>query len=112
MENKLVDAGELVDWLEKAVDFLQGTERSGVMIALIEKIIERIRRMDGKRPEQEKLGAWQLCKMDSCDNATLFWRCSYCKGYGFRDGNLRRKYRHCPGCGARMSGTGENGGTA
>ena len=109
VENKLVDAGELVDWLEKAIDFLQGTERSGAMICLIEKIVERIRKMDGKKPEQERLGVWQLCKTDSVDNRTLYWRCSYCKGYGFRDGNLRRKYRYCPGCGARMAGRKEAG---
>ena len=49
-------------------------------------------------------GYWQLCKDDSSDNRTRYWRCSVCKGYRFHNGEMRRKYKHCPNCGAEMKG--------
>ena len=45
---------------------------------------------------------WQLCKDDSSDNRTRHWRCSVCKGYRFHNGEMRKKYKHCPNCGAPM----------
>ena len=47
-------------------------------------------------------GTWQLCKDDSSDNRTRYWRCSVCKGYSFHNGAMRKKYRYCPNCGAEM----------
>lgn len=49
-------------------------------------------------------GYWQLCKDDSSDNRTRYWRCSVCKGYRFHNGEMRKKYKHCPNCGNPING--------
>lgn len=49
-------------------------------------------------------GYWQLCKDDSSDNRTRYWRCSVCKGYRFHNGEMRKKYKFCPNCGAPIKG--------
>lgn len=44
---------------------------------------------------------WQ--PYDVAENgSTLGWRCSHCKGYHFHNGGMRKKYKRCPACGAKM----------
>ena len=45
---------------------------------------------------------WQKCREDSSDNKTIYFRCSACKGYRFHNGAMRKKYKFCPNCGAKM----------
>lgn len=45
---------------------------------------------------------WQLYKERSFDNSTLDFRCSHCKGFHFHNGAMRKKYKRCPNCGAKM----------
>lgn len=42
---------------------------------------------------------WQRYKEDSSE---INFRCSHCKGYHFHNGAMRKKYKHCPNCGAKM----------
>ena len=51
---------------------------------------------------RECTATWQLCKEDSSDNRTRYWRCSFCKGYRFHNGEMRKKYKYCPNCGAKI----------
>ena len=44
---------------------------------------------------------WQPYKEDG-GNRSQGWRCSYCKGYHFHNGEMRKKYKFCPNCGIRM----------
>lgn len=45
---------------------------------------------------------WQLYKDEGHDNRSIGWRCSHCRRYHFHNGAMRKKYKRCPNCGARM----------
>lgn len=63
---------------------------------LVRKAAEELEKSE--KPEAK----WQLCKDDSSDNRTRYYRCSACRKYRFHNGEMRKKYRYCPNCGVKM----------
>lgn len=49
--------------------------------------------------EERKTGHWE--RVANNDNGIDF-RCSACHRYRFHNGEMRKRYKFCPACGARM----------
>ena len=54
---------------------------------------------------ERKRGEWEQV---ANDDSGIDFRCSMCHRYRFHNGEMRRKYKFCPNCGADMRG--ENNG--
>lgn len=50
--------------------------------------------------EERKRGKWT--QILNADKVTHDYRCSECHRYRFHNGEMRKKYKFCPNCGARM----------
>ncbi len=55
----------------------------------------------GKADAQKEWTArWECVK--STDMVSIDFRCSACHRYRFHNGAMRKKYKYCPACGAKM----------
>lgn len=51
--------------------------------------------------EESKPGRWEKIRTEG----RVDFRCSSCRRFKFHNGQMRRKYKYCPGCGVRMEET-------
>lgn len=61
-------------------------------------VLEVISNQPSAQPERKR-GKWE--RVTNNDNGIDF-RCSACHRYRFHNGEMRRKYKFCPNCGADM----------
>lgn len=47
-----------------------------------------------------KRGKWEEIK--NADGGSHDYRCSECRRFRFHNGEMRKKYKYCPNCGAKM----------
>ena len=92
-------AAEQREWLEELHE--QGYRAAvcvgaDAAIAVIEGYLQGMR-------DEESTARWQLCREDSSDSRSRYWRCSACRVFRFRNGALRREYRYCPHCGRKIA---------
>lgn len=67
---------------------------------------------DGSRPcpiIPVQHGHWVLKKHKVRGSDVLDFNCSACKRYWFHNGEMRKVYKYCPNCGAKMDGGEDNG---
>ena len=57
--------------------------------------------------EPVRHGQWVLKKHKVKGSDVLDFNCSACKRFWFHNGEMRKKYKYCPNCGAKMDEGGE-----
>lgn len=92
--NDLISRQEAIAVVEGCGEYIlpNGIFRSDVLYAL--------KKLPSAQPERKK-GKWERITND--DNGVDF-RCSACHKYRFHNGEMRKKYKFCPNCGADMRG--------
>lgn len=70
----------------------------------IDTAYDRVKGMDAVDMVPVRYGAWE--EIRSVSTGEINFRCSACKRYRFHNGEMLRKYKYCPLCGAKMDGDG------
>ena len=95
---KYINADELIEKLEKEYrsehysDYLDGKND---MIDVVKILIDEMPAAD---VVEVKHGEWERIESDT----SVHFRCSVCHRYRFHNGEMLRKYKFCPNCGAKM----------
>ncbi len=65
------------------------------------RVYAKVQEQPTIKPER-KPGKWEPVVVF---DGYVDFRCSACHRYRFHNGEMRKKYKYCPNCGAKMEGT-------
>ena len=112
MEEKTLTLGEVGRAMRKKAKEVTGDtiasskslweEAATLLIETDNTLTILAQQLEADLPENLRLrpnGKWEPYRA----GAKLNFRCSLCKKFHFHNGEMRRKYKFCPGCGAKMT---------
>jgi hypothetical protein len=98
--SKYINADELISALNDTIEKHKNSDNFTRTVRAAENMITIIKRIPSADVVEVKHGEWERIESD----ASVDFRCSTCHRYRFHNGEMLRKYKFCPNCGADMRG--------